>query len=747
MSKRSTSLAVTLTLGMLTIATALMTPAPARADEPLPGQGPSGGEDVGSLLFNVRHYISLSQYKLATVFIDALLAKNADPQSVIEAIRNDPKILGDATGGVEAQLAKAAELDAKTQEQQALKAAAIKLQQFIERGHREAQRDPVAITEDIKLLVTSTMRTREKAIERLREKAPWCVPQMLDELRGVDPVKADERALVAEALPQMGRAAVEPLIAALDTPGEIPLKITVVKALLSIGYPHAVPYLQALVESTPSADLKNLSAQIVTQLAGVSREPFTGSAGEMFSQLGDRYYSDQASLRPQAQNAEKTPVWYFKQGQGVTAKLVASDVYNEVMAMRCFRRALDLQSDQPMAVALWIAANIRREAQLPPGETPEKPDANYYAVAAGPRYCLMALQRAMTDRDSEVAFGLARALSQVGFSNSAMPEATVLATALQFPDRRVRYEIALAMAASRCQSQLPGAEMVVPTLSQSLHQTGMQYALVLEQKENGNAALVTELRKAGFQVYVAPTRQKLLDLAHGWSIPNVDVVVVNYEQSEGGRAGLLAIRQDHRFANVPTLVVAQGVETAKIALKDVPFTGVVAPDAQAAELNAEIVRLQSAVGGQPLTADEAKDYALHAARALRDLARVPTPGMDVAVAMPGLKFALADARLDVASAAAEALSYFRDQEVQRALASAALDAKADPARRVVMFQQLAASAKGDVNRLTADQVEAVTKVATSEPDTNVRSAAALALGALGLGPGQVNGLIKTSSSF
>lgn len=203
-------------------------------------------------------------------------------------------------------------------------------------------------------------------------------------------------------------------------------------------------------------------------------------AAEMFYELALKYYNRHDSVNPDARY-NTANVWYWKEAGELSNVVVPRDIFNEIYAMRAARKALEHDETFYPAVTLWLAANLRKEANLPEGTTDPthpagQPPASYYALSSGARYLQMVLARAMKDRDLIVAKGAITALEQTaGAKNLVQPVeggAPSLVAALAYPVREIRYAAAAVLAEARPQKRFSGWNMVVPVLIQALRQTG-----------------------------------------------------------------------------------------------------------------------------------------------------------------------------------------------------------------------------------------------------------------------------------
>jgi len=142
-----------------------------------------------------------------------------------------------------------------------------------------------------------------------------------------------------------------------------------------------------------------------------------------------------------------------------------------------------------------------------------------------------------------------------------------------------------------------------------------------------------------------------------------------------------------------------------------------------------------------LTPDAAAKYASRALELLGALAADHHTIYSVNEAVPALVEALKDKRPEIVTAAARDLGEMNSPDAEHALAAAALASDADPALRVVYFDQLAESAKRTGNTLDAGVIDSLIKVVSTDADPKTRDAASRALGALNVPSNQASTLI------
>jgi hypothetical protein len=173
----------------------------------------------------------------------------------------------------------------------------------------------------------------------------------------------------------------------------------------------AVPYLARVAQQknlpTPT---KQAAIDAIQRIGGQPTNPQSLNTTGLFFQLAEKFYYDTAAIRVD----ERNPVgymWRWDDAKGLLKTDVPPSIFNELMAMRTTEYAMKLGGSTGTggdALSLWLASNYKREVELPSGATdptrePNQPDANYYGVQAGAQYLNAALNRALTDRNSQVA--------------------------------------------------------------------------------------------------------------------------------------------------------------------------------------------------------------------------------------------------------------------------------------------------------------------------------------------------------
>ncbi len=434
--------------------------------------------------------------------------------------------------------------------------------------------------------------------------------------------------------------------------------------------------------------------------------------------------------------------------------------------MRSSESALHLNSDLVEAVALWLAANFRREAHLgvadvaseavdpATAQDPTRPNgyprAIYFARAAGARYNHLVLARGLRDADPAVILGglaalrdTAGAANLIGTEDYKQP----LVQALTFPNLIVRIKAALVLGNALPTKEFAGAGNVVPALSEALAQTGEKHAVVVEPDEANRSRVVGILRQAGFAVVTGGEFYATLDDARK-NTPSLDLVVIASSMKEPAfNIALNDLRKDYLFASATTVLLVSPADedVVRPLLHLDSRIGGVPANATAEQLLAEYDRVRRQVGALPLDKATALDLAKQAAESLRMVALTNNKVYNFRQAQVALIKALKHPEEALRVTAADVLAASEAPEAQMAVAELALDESQAKPVRLRVFAALATSAKAHGNLLKDDVRDQVAAAATQDKDLEIRTAASQALGALNLPSNQASKIIQAQA--
>jgi hypothetical protein len=691
-------------------------------------------QELKDAVDNFWHYGKIARYDLATAAGQQIIAAKDKPQDILENFERVAQERGD-------------DLDQwiiRWQGIEPLKAQANQIMGLLNEGRRARRANPAYIEENIKRL-NRPGRPYQIAVGRLRESGEVAVPMMIDYLR--DPAKAQYSAGVRSALRDMGRPALNPLLAATEMKNQQTLA-EIVNVIGDIGYNVSVPYLARLANGNDQPQAVRLAASQSLQRMGVS-DPRQVSPAESFYELAEKFYYDNADIAADRRDPNApSNVWYWDEANGLQRKQVPQPIFNETMAMRASEYALKLGAQRGDALSLWLASNYKREVELPQGATDttraeNQPSAHFYGVDAGPQYLNNALSRTLRDHDWPVALKVVRSLEQIGGNSTLIPgNVNPLVDAMGSPDRPVRYEAAFAVASAVPNKPFTGQERVVPLLAEAISQTGTPSIVVVLPQQDRVNAIVDELKKQNIAAVGAVGADAAV--AAGGQLPAVDALVVSEELGKVEVDRLLSLAaQNQRLAGAAKIVITKTNASpyAVRAATDPTMSVTQQGDAAGIKAAAEAARAKASASIDP---QAATTYALRAAELLQKLA-MSRSVLDLTPAEGASLGALRDARPEVVKTAGNALGWLNSRDAQSAILAVAANDKTGDDVKISLYKSLASNAKNFGNRLSAQQVTQLDKIVESTTNNDVKSAAAEARGALNLPPDQAKDLIVKQS--
>jgi HEAT repeat protein len=447
------------------------------------------------------HFTEIGRFDLAKGYAQAILDSNPEPVELLslsEANRRGytllQRVIDTAPDPEQVELSK-------------------KVLNIIDEGLFIRRADPKIIVEEVKRLSTTT-RGWHIAVKRLQNAGEYAIPFMLDAI--ADRSRENEWPAIKRALPHIGRDAIRPLAAALQT-DNLAVKTEIVKALGEIKYPQAMPYLKHIIEKEDSLDLRGTAKQSVRQIDPAALRI---SAAQLFLELAQNYYYHAESLAP-AEDAPFANIWFWDpEAKRLTRERVDKGYFNELMSMRVCEWALKADPEFGKAIGLWLAAYFKAEAanvDMPNyfGQRHAKPFV--YATTAGPEYLHQALTRGIKDKNAYVALGAVEALAVTAGEKSLLYRlgaSQPLVQALSFNDKAVKYSAAIAIAEAGPKQAFPESKLVVQNLAEALGQDEAP-SRVDSNVWNPELADSYAVRAASAMLSLADTRNRVIDLSYG----------------------------------------------------------------------------------------------------------------------------------------------------------------------------------------------------------------------------------------
>ncbi|MHC5075993.1 MAG: HEAT repeat domain-containing protein [Planctomycetota bacterium] len=446
------------------------------------------------------HYTKIGRFDLAKGYAQNILSSNPDPVQLLElSLSNQPAyelLLNIVEKAPDPELTDLAD----------------QMIQIIERGSVIKRSDPILISQEIRRLSISA-RSKLTAMKRLQASGEFSIPLMLDAM--TDMQRKEELPNIIWALPQIGKPAIRPLVAALQTE-DVALETEIIKALGQISYPQSLPYLKYIVENDTSAEMRTLASEAIQRIDPAAQDL---SAAQLFYTLADNYYYHTDSLAP-ADDIERANVWFWDtENRTLVRKEVEKEYFNELMAMRCCEWALKANPDFGSAIGLWLAAFFKAEStglEMPDYFGSGHANAMVYATTAGPEYLHLTLARALKDKNAYIALNAVQAMAVNAGEKSLMYRVGTSQTiidALSFDDKAVRYSAAIAIAAAKPKQPFDESRLVIQNLTQALSENPQQ----TETVGLWSPQLVDSyaLQAAQVMFNLAQTRNPVIDLSPG----------------------------------------------------------------------------------------------------------------------------------------------------------------------------------------------------------------------------------------
>lgn len=679
----------------------------------------TSGKNSEDLWNDMLAYIKYARLELAASYGQALVDSSVTPEEIFELQRATPGALNDIERAMRSVM---------------FRPVGQQVLALISKGYVAKKSDPRVIAESIDSLMGGTLRGYELASARLVDSGEFAMPQLLQKLMSPQVTEPQKDRIVA-FLPNMRLDAVRPLCEALQTDDLVALE-RIATVLGQIGYPHAAPALKKALERD---DLLPRTKQTIEAAFVAVSGRTLADVSRLYYELAEKYYYQAESLAAPA-TSDVGNVWFWKEGLGLSYVSVPRDAFCNVYAMRCARQALKSDPTNSDAVSLWLASNIRRQANMPEGETDpmlgaEAPNAEFFAMASSAGYLQDVLARGLKDKNAVVITAAISALDKTaGAANLVRPIAggqQPLVEAMQYPDGRVRFHAAVTLAQATPTQRFGGWEGVIPVLTDAIQMTVRNRALILGDDETLVNQVKSYVRSAGWQVIEGDV-----------SMANqADAVVLARKASPtdtvsaARRAGCEAI----------IILAEETTEVQRLAEREGVTLLATASSEELVHSALEDALAMSSTPG--LSDDEAGDWAIKAANAIRTLAMTNNTVFDLEPTIAALSDRLGDKREDVRLAAAAALGAIGKDKAQQALTQLGLDDNAPVSVRVAALNYASESARRFSNMLTESNQQAVLDLVMNSGDMDVRQAGARLLGILNLPSEKIKDLILQTGTF
>ncbi|MEK7413030.1 MAG: hypothetical protein AAB263_06920, partial [Planctomycetota bacterium] len=400
---------------------------------------------------------------------------------------------------------------------------------------KQLRRDPAYIN----LLMSKLEKGEEERIVASNELAaigPFAVPILLTSM--ADTPQEERRTYCRVVLTKMGGRSVLPLTTALASKDQRQLK-SVALVLGDIADPRAIP---ALLRCQTRGDLDDLTKQILasTITAIATRSKITDLSQPDTIHLSEalRYFRGGPEIRDE-QTAAANLTWRWDEEQQGAAKLqfvrVPGYAWKELVAEEILFQGMatwpKTPGFQPALAAVYAAqmvgveqrARMAKERTAPSEQAEDAAEAiaervqalaeagNRVRMAGAANIC-RAVQQSLASQRYDVAVGLMRVLEDRDLARpelilpdkaiSADKPGSVLISALDNPEKMVRYQAAITLASIDAPA-FAASEKVVPVLADAVGEWGVRVVLVIDQDYRQRNAARAALQAKGYIVITA----------------------------------------------------------------------------------------------------------------------------------------------------------------------------------------------------------------------------------------------------
>lgn len=662
------------------------------------------------------HHIMMARPDLAAIAGEALLSDSLSAADLAQVV--DGMNLGD-------------KLDRAIRRGRAMSGGVAELvgrfETKLERGRLDLARETARMAEAVAML-DGTIRQQGLARARLEAAGEYAVPMLLTQV--VDGRNPKVEIASADVIVAIGRRSVLPLASALPSLDPSSQR-KVCEMLTQIGWPTAVPFLQEAAEQpNASSDVREAATRGITRLGG-----FRGTVSEGYTSLARQFFRRELQLIPYADETVNN-VWAWDDFGGLTPTPVPTAIFSDVMAMRLAERALDADPANTQALAVFVAANLRRQNDLPEGAVdPVFGDLDhspqFFATVVGTTVGQMVLALAIESQDTALVRDAIAALAQTGGASvvTGVGGKTPIIDSLAYPDRRVQFDAAIMLGEALPSTRFPQDTAVVPLLATAARTAGSQFAAVVAPDSEDQRQIAASLADKGFTV--VGTAATWDDLVASALVGGMLDLVATRGRSDQIQETVSGVRRTNSTAAAPVLLVVTeedrpAIERLFVLDRRIGIWTAGAPEETMANTIDDLVMRTS--GGR-IDAGEAVAYAMRSLEALHSIALSRSSVYQIEDGEKALAEALVTREGSVRIAVANVMALIPTDSAQIKLLDVTLLASGD--EQAELLGAVAASGRRNGNRAEARQIAALRQLVLSSSGS-LADAAATAYGALGL---------------
>jgi hypothetical protein len=357
------------------------------------------------------------------------------------------------------------------------------------------------------------------ALQRRHQAGAYAMPALI---RAFTAGASSSQELMAErAILNIGRNAVLPLCESLNglPAGQ---QVRVIRVLGELGSKIAAPWIASVANAKgATSDVRQAASEAMSRM-GVS----STDQNALWTSMARSFIVGAEGLLPYPAEMQQ-PTWRFDGDHGLMPKMVSTGVYCDIMAQRCALQAMNSDAGNGTALAVYLAAGLRLEAQETATEVASPLSPSSLVQAAGPMVGRQVLGLGVEIGDAGLQLQAIRALSKTGGPTTLVSgsEQNPLIACLDSANRRVRVEAALAVARAMPSTSFPRADAVVPTLAATLREGGHLAAGVVAMQAEDRTQIESWLRAQGFDVMGSTESASALRTAMT-GLGSADLVVV-----------------------------------------------------------------------------------------------------------------------------------------------------------------------------------------------------------------------------
>ena len=668
--------------------------------------------DPAALLEEFIHYTNIAQPELAAGYAEQLL-RSSISDAELALILDEGRVRNDRFESAVGRAHRVPELEA----------IAAELDRRVMEGRLDLARDPERIAEAISML-TGTQRQKLHGRLLLQAAGEYAVPSLLQIV--VAGGNERLRSAAGDMLVSIGRLAVMPVCTALPELDSRTQRFAC-QILNEIGLPEAAPHLLELAQDESAAVTTREAAG--RAFADLTRGRAGGGLSQLYYELAMRYFNEQESLI--AYLFEPTNnVWTYDSFHGLEATPVPTAIFSEIMAMNTTSKVLEVDSGNGAALSLFVAANLRRENELPQGardpiygENPYSPA--FYATVFGPQVCLDVLAIGIDRVDTPLVRDAIAALAETtGGANlfSAASGRQPLLEALRYPDRRVQYEAALTLGRALPVQRFIGDAHVVPLLASAVRTGDKSFAAVIAEEQEDLGPTAERLEQLSFTI-IAQGRDFAAIRAELGAAVGIDLIVVRFSTADEAILTVDDLAAYSRTAAAPIVIIARPEEMALLRpeFRDNIRIKVSRAGVSPAEFAEAVNEVMLRAAGGRMTEADAEAYAIEAIMTLRDIAISGTTAYAISDAESALLQALDVRTGALRLSVADILALMDSPSAQRKLFDAALAATGE--ERIDLLDRVAESVKRFGDRSEARHVAELRNLIMSSSGREAEAAA------------------------